>query len=504
MRDHGARPGGDPSRYRPGGRHRWIGPRPRETSAAFQVVPTAVALALAFVLLAWYGVLQRQVRVTAALDRFEAILAGGAVPPGRSVVEAACLEVQRIEGDVLPLAVAADAAGDGIVASALDLADGMTGVPLRPWLSAGRVRAAVRDVCVGARHAARAWAAGAEGSASDLDAARASYARGLDALASVDARALASAAGLARAGLHLGEARAAVAAHGLDAPSLVALTLAAGPTVAGEGRGALWLVVARAHAPGGAPDAVAIARVSVRDGAVVAVQVDTAAGWEARTQAFAPAPTGLARQAPSPGWHLADFDWWLDFRRAALQLLALWGGAAHDAAAIDGVVAIDAAVIGGAGGTVGGGMDAAAVARHLEEALGAARGSRAGTGALLASLAAAARDGMAVAWARDPAVQAVVEARGWAGVPEALPPDGAGVVRRAARGARAWRIEAVGPASAGVRVTGSGSARVVVAASVPVRAVAGASGPVEATREGDLTVLDVTSVEDGAEIRPVG
>ena len=291
-----------------------------------------------------------------------------------------------------------------------------------------------------------------------------------------------------------------IARHRLDAASLVALSVVSGPTVAGEGRGATYLLVVRAHAAGGAPDGVAIARVTVRDGSITEYRVNSAAGWEARDAAV-PAPTALASSGAGTAWHLADFDWWLDFRRDATQLLTLWQAWGHDASHIDGIVALDLAAFGDGGAEIVGGE---AVARRLDDILHDAT-SREGAGALLSAVVRAALDGLAVAWMREPAVQAVIEARGWAGLPVIPLADQVAVMRRAVRGPRSQVLEAVGPIASGVRVDGvAPRVRIVVGASAPVRAVVGAAGPVEATTVGEAVVLDVPVARgDGAVLVPL-
>ena len=153
----------------------------------------------------------------------------------------------------------------------------------------------------------------------DVAASQASFNRAIESLGSVPAGAV---TGLGRVGAHVGTVRTAIAKHRLDAASLAALVISAGPTEAGEGRGATYLLVARAHLPDGSPDAVAIARVTVSDGTIVGHHVNTAPGWDSRGGTTA-APPGLAAQAGDRIWHLADYDWWLDFRNDAAQLLGL-------------------------------------------------------------------------------------------------------------------------------------------------------------------------------------
>jgi hypothetical protein len=473
-----------------------------ETSATFQVLPTVVSLTVALVLLVWYATLQRHGRVIADLDRLGVIVAGGAPPPGRSVAEGACLEVQRVEAEVAPITAFVGNVGEvvgGPVSAPVAWFDAQTGTSLTSWLGAARVRDAAAHLCAGVRLAARAVAPGTIAAPADVAASQASFRRAIASIESVPAGAV---TGLGRVGTHVDTVRAAIEAHRLDATSLVALAIAAGPTVAGEGRGATYLLVARAHLPDGLPDAVAIAQVTVRDGTIVGHRVNTGSGWEPRG-GTTPAPPGLAAQAGDLTWHLADYDWWLDFRHAAAQLLGLWQAAGEDASVIDGVLALDITAFGEVGVAT---VDSAAVAHRLDGLLLDAAASRAATGALVSALERAANEGLAVAWMREPAVQAVVEARGWAGVPALVPADQVAVARRTIRGPRSHAVEVVGPRSVGVRVDGTTQrVRLVVAASVPVWSVHGADGPVETILEGGLIVLDVPVGRDGGTVVvPVG
>ncbi len=490
---------------------RWrVGPRPVETSQAFQVVPTAVSLALAFVLLVWYGALQRQVRVTMNLDRLEVILDGGAPPAGRSVAEGACVEVQRVEVEVSPLLVvmgASAGAGRPVVAPAVGWVERATGVPLMPWVDIGAVREAARGLCDGTRHAARARLPGADPAAAraDVEASRRAFARAITAVGTIDPLVQQPASvtrvpGLARVGSRLVKFRQVIDAHALDAPALTALALASGPVVEGEGRGATYAIIARAHPDGGGADAMAIARVTVRDGAIIGHRVDTAAGWQGGRPSGLQAPAALARATGSLDWRLADFDWWLDFRRGSAQFLALWSVAGHDAAGIDAIIAIDEAILDRLGAPpVTGSKDDAAVAGRLEAVLQARTGDRLGAATLVAALASSGEVGMAVAWFREAAVQAVVEARGWAGLAAPAPAGEVSTLRRAARGARAHVREVIdaGVVPEGVRLghapggAPDGTMRVVIDAAVGVRAVTGAGGTVEVAREGALATYDI-------------
>ena len=495
-------PDGIPPRLRRSARVPRLGTPPAETSATFQVLPTVLSLTVALVLLVWYATLQRHGRVIADLDRLGVIVAGGAAPAGRSVAEGACLEVQRVEAEVAPIVALIGGVGEVVgdpVSAPFAWFDVQTGASLAPWLGAARVRDAATHLCAGVRLAARAVASGGVALPVDVAASQASFNRAIESLGSVPADAV---TGLGRVGAHVGTVRTAIAKHRLDAASLVALVISAGPTEAGEGRGATYLLVARAHLPDGSPDAVAIARVTVRDGTIVGHHVNTAPGWDSRGGTTA-APPGLAAQAGDRIWHLADYDWWLDFRNDAAQLLGLWQAAGEDAAVIDGVLALDITAFGEVGVAT---VDSAAVAHRLDGVLLDAAASRAATGALVSALERAANEGLAVAWMREPAVQAVVEARGWAGAPALLPADQVAVARRALRGPRSHVVEVVGPREAGVRVEGATQrVRLVVAASVPVRSVHGADGLVESTREGDVIVLDVPVGRGGGTVVvPVG
>ena len=358
-------PDGVTPRFRRSARVPRLGSPPVETSTTFQVLPTALSLALAFVLLIWYAVLQRQGRIEADLDRLGTIVAGGAPSAGRSAAEGACLEVQRVEAEVAPITAVVGAIGPmarGFIEVPVTWIDAQTGSSMGSWLEIARVRDAANDLCVGARLAARAVAMGGAADPTDVAASQTSFGRALAALESVP---VGTTTGLGRVGMQMQAVHASITRHRLDAASLVALALASGPTVAGDGRGATYLLVARAHAAGGAPDAVAIARVTVRDGLITEYRVNTAAGWEPRETAVA-APTGLASSAAGTTWHLADFDWWLDFRRDAAQLLVLWQASGQDASHIDGIVAMDLTAVGdGEVAPVGG----EAVAGRLDDLL---------------------------------------------------------------------------------------------------------------------------------------
>ena len=493
-------PDGVPPRFQRSARVPRLGSPPVQTSTAFQVVPTALSLALAFVLLIWYAVLQRQGRVSADLDRLGALVAGGAPSVGRSAAEGACLDVQRVEAEVAPITAVVGAIGPmarGFIEVPIAWIDAQTGASMAPWLELARVRDAANDLCAGVRFAARATSADGAANPTDLEASRAAFGRAITAIESIP---LATATGLGRVGAQIETVRTLIARHRLDAASLAALSVVSGPTVAGEGRGATYLLVVRAHAVGGAPDGVAIARVTVRDGAITEYRVNSAAGWEARDAAV-PTPTGLASSGAGTAWRLAEFDWWLDFRRDAAQLLTLWQASGQDASHIDGIVAVDLAAVGDGGAETGGG---GAIARRLDGILHDAT-SREGAGALLSALGRAANDGLAVAWMREPAVQAVIEARGWAGLPVAPPVGQVAVVRRAAKGPRSQVVDVVGPIASGVRFDGvAPRVRLVVGESAPVRAVVGADGPVEATREGEVIVLDVPVARgDGTVVVPL-
>jgi hypothetical protein len=494
-------PDGIPPRFRRSARVPRLGSPPVETSTTFQVLPTALSLALALMLLIWYSALQRQGRVSADLDRLGALISGGPPPAGRSLVEGACLEVQRVEAEVAPVTAVLGAIGPmarGLIRAPVVWIDVQTGVSIGPWLDVTHVRDAANHLCAGARLAARAKASGGAADPADVDASHASFARALTALDSVP---VGTAKGLGRVGAHVEAIHASIMTRRLDPASLVALSMASGPTVAGVGRGATYLLVARAHAMGGSPDEVAIARVTIRDGSITEYRVNTAAGWEARGNAV-PAPSGLASARGDGAWRLADFDWWMDFRLDAAQLLALWQSSGQDSTHIDGIVAVDLAAFGD------GEASAAAsesVARRLDGILYDAGATRAGAGVLLSVLERAANAGLGVAWMREPVVQAVVEARGWGGMLLVPPADQLAVVRRTMRGPRSHVIEVVGPVSSGVRVDGvAPRVRLVLGASFPVRAVAGADGPPELSRLGFVTVLDVPVARgDGTHVVPL-
>jgi hypothetical protein len=483
---------------------------PAETSATFQILPTALSLILALVLLVWYATLQRQSRVAADLDRLDAIIVGGAPPPGRSVAEGACLGVQRIESEVAPITTVLSTIGSaarGVLEVPVAWIDAQTKTALRSWLEIARVRDIAHELCAGVRFAARAVATDGTAVRADTEASQASFGRALAVLESLP---VGAANGLGRVGVRSEALRSAILTYRLDAASLTALAIAAGQTEAGNGRGATYLLVVRAHPPAlsaalprergearsdEAPDAVAIARVTIRDGAIVECRVDSAAAWEAGG-ATLPAPTGLVSADADAGWHLADFDWWLDFRRDAAQFLVMWQASGQDASQIDGIVAVDLAAF-TFNREVKATGDGAALAQHVDEVLRGMASSRVETGALLSALERAARDGLAVAWMREPAVQSVVEARGWAGLPVVPSADHVAVVRRALRGPRSHIVQDVGPVASGVRVDGvSSRARLVVAATVPIGAVHGAIGPVESIRVGDAVILEVPVARD--------